>query len=78
MKKIFPINTTADGTAFTVTTRIAAAGFFNITGGGSHYPSTGVIEVYEDDNSDQYRGRDVQMHNDQTGTTVLGELPWKA
>ena len=43
-----PINTTSDGTAFAVTTRSAAGAFENVSqGGGGHYPSTGVIVIYE-------------------------------
>ena len=42
-----PINTTADGTAFAVTTRSSAVAFENVSQGGGHYPSTGVIVIYE-------------------------------
>lgn len=43
----FPINTTADGAAFAVTTRSSAVSIENVTQGGGHYPSTGVIVIYE-------------------------------
>ena len=42
-----PINTTSDGTAFAVTTRSSAVSVENVTQGGGHYPSTGVIVIYE-------------------------------
>ena len=43
-----PINTTADGTAFAVTVSMPNnAQLCNIISGWGHYPSTGVIVVYE-------------------------------
>lgn len=42
-----PTNTTSDGTAFAVTTRSSAVAFENVSQGGGHYPSTGVIVIYE-------------------------------
>ena len=42
-----PTNTTADGTAFAVTTRSSSVAFENVSQGGGHYPSTGVIVIYE-------------------------------
>ena len=42
-----PTNTTTDGTAFAVTVSLPAnARMCNIVNGG-HYPSTGVIVIYE-------------------------------
>lgn len=50
--KMIPINTTPDGCAFAITTRLPLqAGWTNLTCGGGHYPSTGVLEVYEDDDT---------------------------
>ena len=43
-----PINTTADGTAFAVTVSMPNnAQLCNIVNGGGHYPSTGVLTIYE-------------------------------
>ena len=42
-----PSNTTYDGTAFAVTTRSSAVAIENVSQGGGHYPSTGVIVIYE-------------------------------
>ena len=55
MKKILPINTTADGCAFTVRARYDGACLKSLTGGGGYYPNTGVIEInYEDvDDTDE-------------------------
>ena len=41
-------NTTSDGTAFAVTVSLPNnAQLCNIINGGGHYPSTGVIAIYE-------------------------------
>ena len=43
-----PTNTTADVTAFAVTVSMPNnAQLCNIINGGGHYPSTGVIVIYE-------------------------------
>ena len=43
-----PINTTADGMAFAVTVSMPKnAQLCNIVNGGGHYPSTGVLTIYE-------------------------------
>ena len=43
-----PTNTTADGTAFAVTVSMPnKAQLCNIVNGGGHYPSTGVLTIYE-------------------------------
>ena len=43
-----PINTTADGLAFTIRARyFANSSMANLTNGGGHFPSTGVLEIYE-------------------------------
>ena len=42
-----PTNTTSDGAAFAVTTRSSSVSVENLTQGGGHYPSTGVIVIYE-------------------------------
>ena len=43
-----PINTTYDGTAFAVTVSMPNnAQLCNIVNGGGHYPSTGVLTIYE-------------------------------
>ena len=42
-----PTNTTYDGTAFAVTTRSSAVAFENVSQGGGHYHSTGVIVISE-------------------------------
>lgn len=39
------INTTADGLAFTIRARYDGAGLTNLTGGGAHFPCTGVLEI---------------------------------
>ena len=42
-----PINTTADGCAFTIVTRYEARAYLkSMTGGGGYYPCTGVLEIY--------------------------------
>ena len=52
--KMKPINTTVDGCAFTITTRMPLqAGLTNLIGGGGHYPTTGVIEIHEDDKTNK-------------------------
>ena len=57
MKKILPINTTPGGCAFALTaTMPARAGITNLTLGGGHFPSTGVIEVYEESPTDKHDG----------------------
>ena len=57
MKKTIPINTTAEGLAFTIRARyFANSSMANITNGGGHFPSTGVIEIYEEDSSYKYNG----------------------
>ena len=44
----FPINTTTDGAAFAVTVSMPNnAQLCNIVNGGGHYPSTGVLIIYE-------------------------------
>ncbi len=48
MKKIVPINTTADGCAFTIVTRYEGRAYLkSMTGGGGYYPCTGVIVIYD-------------------------------
>ena len=48
-----PINTTSDGLSFAIRARyFANSSMANLTNGGGHFPSTGVIETYEED-SDQ-------------------------
>lgn len=43
-----PINMTEDGTAYAITVSMPNnAQMCNIINGGGHYPSTGVIVVYE-------------------------------
>lgn len=47
MKKVIPINTTADGCAFTIVTRYEERAYLkSMTGGGGYYPCTGVLEVW--------------------------------
>lgn len=47
MKKIVPINTTADGCAFTIVTRYEGRAYLkSMTRGGGYYPCTGVIEIH--------------------------------
>ena len=54
MRKRILINTTADGLAFALTTRMPLqAGLTNLTGGGGHYPATGVMEIYEEEDADK-------------------------
>lgn len=44
-----PINTTADGCAFTIVTRYEGRAYLkSMTGGGGYYPCTGVLEVWSD------------------------------
>ena len=48
--KIILTNTTPDGCAFALTTSLPDhAGLTNLVNGGGHYPSTGVMEIYEAD-----------------------------
>ena len=43
-----PINTATDGAAFAVTVSMPNnAQLCNIVNGGGHYPSTGVLTIYE-------------------------------
>lgn len=49
MKKMIPINTTSDGCAFTIRARYDGAGLTSLTGGGGHFPATGVFEAIEED-----------------------------
>ena len=45
-----PINVTALGLAFTIRARyFANSSMANLTNGGGHYPSTGVMEIYEEE-----------------------------
>ena len=45
---MLPINATFDGTAFSVTVSMPNnAQLCNIVNGGGHYPSTGVLTIYE-------------------------------
>ena len=54
MKTIKPINTSADGLAFAITTRTWAVCISHLTRGGGHYPSTGVLEIYEENETDKH------------------------
>lgn len=47
-RKILPINTTADGCAFTIRARYDGACLRSLTGGGGYYPNTGVLEILSD------------------------------
>lgn len=43
-----PTNTTSDGAAFAITVSMPNnAQLCNIVNGGGHYPSTGVLVIYE-------------------------------
>jgi len=74
MKKAIPINTTADGCAFTIVTRYEGRAYLkSMTGGGGYYPCTGVLEV--EDDTQHMPGRDLQDNLLADGTALLGELP---
>lgn len=47
MKNQIPINTTADGCAFTIRARYDGACLKSLTG-GVYYPNTGVMEVWQE------------------------------
>ena len=48
-----PINTTADGCAYGVKeSYFKNASLTTLTGGGGHYPCTGVLEVVDDEDMD--------------------------
>lgn len=49
-RRMTPVNTTSEGCAFAVTTTMPLrAGITNLLCGGGHYPSTGVMEEYDDE-----------------------------
>lgn len=48
MKKIIPINTTADGLAFAIRAKYYGTNLKMLTSGGGFYPSTGVMEVTQE------------------------------
>lgn len=76
MKKIIPINVTAERCAFAIRTGYERHAYLNgMTRGGGFYPATGVLEIYEKSDTDKH-GQDglLQDNNDQTGTARLGEL----
>lgn len=48
MKKMIPINVTNDGCAYAIkASYFKNASLTTLTGGGGHYPCTGVLETYE-------------------------------
>lgn len=51
MRKIEPLNTTADGCAFTIVTRFEARCYLSCFCGGGHYPATAVIEIEDGEDS---------------------------
>lgn len=78
MKKAIPINTTADGCAFTIVTRYEGRAYLkSMTGGGGYYPCTGVLEIVEE-SPQCVRGRDLQDDIHPARQTLLGELPGEA
>lgn len=49
----FPINETEDGVAFAIRTGYERHAYIGSLGGGGHFPTTQVIEIYEvDTNTD--------------------------
>ena len=53
MKKQIPINTTVDGCAFAITvTQPAHAGYANLTRGGGHFPTTGILEIIHEESEE--------------------------
>lgn len=74
MKKIMPLNPMPDGTCRTLKFQYHKNGFSNFIRQGS-FAATGVIEIYEEDGSDQHGGRLLQDDNDAAGSAELGELP---
>ena len=72
--KTKPINTTADGCAFTIVTRYEARAYLkSMTGGGGYYPCTGVLEISEDPQFLSGRALHDDIRTD--GEALLGELP---
>lgn len=48
MKKILPINVTPEGNAYGIkASYFKNAAITTLTGGGGHFPCTGVIEIYD-------------------------------
>ena len=77
MKKI-PINTTPGGLAYGIkASYFKNASLTTLTGGGHHFPCSGVLEVFEED-SQCLRGRDLQDDIRPARKAFLGELPREA
>lgn len=54
MKKVIPINTTADGCAYTIVSRYEGRAYLKtLTSGGGYYPATGVMEIEDGDDRKQ-------------------------
>lgn len=57
--KIIPINVTNDGCAYAIkASYFKNASLTTLTGGGGHYPCTGVLETYERNNGPEICDRE--------------------
>ena len=73
---MIPINVTAEGRAFTIRTGYERHAYLNgMTRGGGFYPATGVLEVYDEEDTDKHGGRGLQVSDDEAGSSGVGELP---
>lgn len=61
MKKTKPINVTPEGNAYAIkASYFKNAAITTLTGGGGHFPCTGVIEIY--DNTEDTTGNEEGVH----------------